>query len=205
MKMKVKIQNADPWASHVERKRAMRTAKSLKKRIGKATDEQEIKQLQHELHVAEVDEAYAQHFPHTETYISLYPKSRSKSKPSTDDGSADTEVGLKTERPPIWTEIEKAMKEGSQALRKIRERKPVDEQEAAGSWKTQKEDKSTSAQDGRRKPDWSDKYPPVRPPAVTPQNANKAPAMNRRERRRLMREMASKEEEEKNEGESFFE
>lgn len=199
-----------------ERKKAMRTAKRLKKRIGDATDPQEIKRLQKELHVAEVDEAYAQHFPHIETYISLYPKSQSKqntsAKEEEEETSTATECVPKTEKPPMWTAIENALKEGPQALAKIREQKgPVDERETTGRRKTQKGNKSAMSIQGGGKaaaaesvPDTSDKYPPVRPPAITQthKKEGKAPAMNRRERRKLMREMVK---EEQNEGESFFE
>lgn len=191
----------------------MRLAKRLKKRLDKATDAKEIERLRHQLHVAEVDEAYAQHFPHSEPYINLYAKSKSKSEPEEEE--EDTSAGetvLGTERPSIWTTIEEAMKEGPQALKKIRERRPVEEQATTEPREAQKEEKLTVPPQSRKgatsvPPNKSDKYPPVRPPAVVqkPGQNGKAPAMNRRERRRLMREAAAKSGEDKNEGESFFE
>jgi cell division protein FtsN len=190
----------------------MRLAKRLKKRLDKATDAKEIERLRHQLHVAEVDEAYAQHFPHGEPYINLYAKSKSKSEPSEEEETSASEAVLGTERPPIWTTIEKAMKEGPQALTKIRERRSVEEQPATEPRKAQKEEKLTVPPQNRKgtasvPPNKSDKYPPVRPPAVVqkPGQNGKAPALNRRERRRLMREAAAKSGEDKNEGESFFE
>lgn len=208
-----------------ERKKAMRLAKRLKKQLDKATDAEEVNRLKQELHVAEVDEAYAQYSPLAETYISLYPKSNTKAQSSEqEEETPAADALLQTERPPVWTTIEEALKEGSQALAKVRDRKeategqeakktPPQQQQQKQRQKTHKEDKrgSSTSQGGRKGPaasmqDTSGNYPPIRPPAVVPggrgTGQSKAPAMNRRERRRLMREM---EEEEKFEGESFFE
>lgn len=200
------------YTCNLERKKAMRLAKRLKKRLDKATDAKESERLRHQLHVAEVDEAYAQHFPHSEPYINLYARSKSKSEPSEGEEASAGEAVLSTERPPIWTTIEGAMKEGPQALTKIRERRPVEEKAATEQRKAPKDEKPTTTPLSRKgaapvPSNKSDKYPPVRPSAVVqkPGQNGKAPAMNRRERRRLMRETAAKSEEDKNEGESFFE
>lgn len=101
----------------------MRLAKQLKRKIGESTNTEERIRLQHDLHVAEVDEAYAVNFPHAEPYISLY----IGNKPS-DPGEGNGEpipaakAALTAERPPIWSTVEKAMEQGADTMRRLRER-----------------------------------------------------------------------------------
>ncbi|KAF9761993.1 hypothetical protein IL306_003610 [Fusarium sp. DS 682] len=117
-----------------ERKKASRLAKQLRKKIEEteSTETAEIEALKRDLHVAEVDETYTQHFPHAEPYISLYTSAKSEKEEEDKDDDRLDYTPLKhrgllhTERPPIWSEIEQAMKDGSHALRNIRERRPTE-------------------------------------------------------------------------------
>ncbi|SPJ83783.1 related to rRNA-processing protein efg-1 [Fusarium torulosum] len=118
-----------------ERKKAARLVKQLRKKIEETetTETDEIEGLKRDLHVAEVDEAYTQHFPHAEPYISLYTNAKSeKEEEDKDDDKLDyTPLKhrglLHTERPPMWSEVEQAMKNGPHALRTLRERRPAEE------------------------------------------------------------------------------
>ncbi|WKT43001.1 hypothetical protein QSH57_007837 [Fusarium oxysporum f. sp. vasinfectum] len=109
-----------------ERKKASRLAKQLRKKIEEteSTETDEIEALKRDLHVAEVDEAYTQHFPHAEPYISLYTSAKSeKEEEDKDDDKLDyTPLKhrglLHTERPPIWSDIEQAMKAQSERRQK---------------------------------------------------------------------------------------
>ncbi|KAF4335634.1 rRNA-processing efg-1 [Fusarium beomiforme] len=117
-----------------ERKKASRLAKQLRKKIDEteSTEADAIEALKRDLHVAEVDEAYTQHFPHAEPYISLYTSTKSEKEEEHKDDDRLDYTPLKhrgllhTERPSIWFDIEQAMKDGSHALRNIRERRPAE-------------------------------------------------------------------------------
>jgi hypothetical protein len=184
----------------VERKKAMRHAKQLKKRIDKADDPATVEQLQHELHVAEVDQAYAQHFPHAETYISLFPKAQR----TEDEAASAAESTSKSQKPPMWAVIEKAMEEGPQALKKIRERRPLDET-AAEKKKKQHDNKPTSTEGRAPSTSASEKMNNKPLPMKLGGKQGGQQPMNRRQRRQLMREMAPVGGDGENEGESFFE
>lgn len=55
--------------------------------------------MKKQMHVAEVDLNYAQYYPLSEVYVSLYPN---KSTPD-----------LEGPRPPMWAEVEKCMEDGT--------------------------------------------------------------------------------------------
>lgn len=106
---------------HVERQKAERLRKQLKKRLEKADDPEEKASLEKELHIADVDWYYTRYFPFMEPYISLYPAGKTKEE-SGDEPIAKR--ALHSERPPVWKEIEEAVKEGQKALEAIQERRP---------------------------------------------------------------------------------
>ncbi|KAJ1335416.1 rRNA-processing protein Efg1 [Microdochium nivale] len=108
-----------------ERKKADRLAKRLRTQLGSTEDEAEKKDIAANLRVAEMDGVYARFFPHRERYISLYPVAESGASAKKEDKaeSASKAVqALKSERPPIWYEIERAERKGMSALVAIRER-----------------------------------------------------------------------------------
>ncbi|KAF4124211.1 Uncharacterized conserved protein (DUF2361) [Geosmithia morbida] len=217
-----------------ERKKAMRLAKQVKKKIAETTDAQELEKLRSQLHVAEVDEAYAVNHPHTEPYISIYGKSEKKDGNDADDNDKDdeatapttttstlTKISLDaTQRPPLWSTVEKAMKDGPDALRRLRERRPEMEATATAGGKQDKNNRNSNSNDNNKRKKnqarGANATPkPTRPDgkaasavgantqAATTSNGKTPPAqMNRRERRRLMRETEAKKDED--DGEGFF-
>lgn len=107
----------------IERKKAARLAKQLRRQIEAEEDEEKKAALQKELHIAEVDEAYTINYPHIEAYISLY---GGKKKDDDDDDAEKTpaaKIALSADRPEMWYTIEKAMTKGHEALRQIREKR----------------------------------------------------------------------------------
>lgn len=192
--------------------------KQLKRKLEQERDADEAEKIRHDLHIAEVDEAYALYFPHLETYVGLY--SSAAKTPAEEETEASklaaAKAALEAERPPMWTVIEKALAEGPSALEQLRDRRSPDD--------TGKTD---------------DTQPPIRPRPSAPSNApgprhngassqhtrekqqrpakgpytsagdgdkNKQPE-NRRERRRLMREAqaATNDEDDENGDGGFFE
>ncbi|RYP69239.1 hypothetical protein DL771_006207 [Monosporascus sp. 5C6A] len=111
-----------------ERKKADRFAKQIRKQLDNATDEEEIKKLKADLHIAEIDGIYARNFPYRERYISLYPVASlglsARGGEKREDASTAAKA-LHSQRPPMWKTIEEAAKEGEKALAEIRERKPA--------------------------------------------------------------------------------
>lgn len=106
--------------SDVERQKAERLRKQLKKRLEEAADDPEEKaNIEKELHIADVDWYYTRYFPFMEPYISLYPKTKEESG---DEPIAKR--ALHAERPPVWKEIEKAAEQDQKALEAIQERRP---------------------------------------------------------------------------------
>ncbi|KAK8050554.1 hypothetical protein PG994_012284 [Apiospora phragmitis] len=108
-----------------ERKKADKLAKQIQKQLETCEDEEERKQLEKDLHVAEIDGQYARNFPYLEAYVSLYPvkslglSTQGGEQPETASTAAKA---LRNERPPLWHAIEQAVKEGIPALIAIRER-----------------------------------------------------------------------------------
>lgn len=124
-----------------ERRKAERVLKRLQKQQQKTQEDDETaKELQRDIHTAEIDLCYTQYHPHLEPYTSLYSGNNKGSKArkgydgKEEKGSAKStkkEWGeptsalqhLHAPRPPVWHEIEAAMVEGQRALERIRERK----------------------------------------------------------------------------------
>ena len=202
--MDIRLTFCDP-----ERKKAMRLAKQLQTKIEKSTDPEEKEQLRRELHVAQVDEAYALHHPHAEPYISLYVKPKA-SRDKDDEPSAAKGTSPESERPPMWETIEKAMEEGPRALKQLRERRSPDNGESKVAKRTVKQQPTHPV----RKPAQAQKSESQsrnnagRPAASAAQTKSKdqAPQMNRRERRRLMHQnkQAAQQSEDEDDGEGFF-
>lgn len=97
----------------IERQKATRQLKKLRKRLLETQSTEEVAQLKEEMHILEVDLNYTQYHPLSETYISLYPP-----KDSEEDAEAKTEMT----KPPMWYEVEKCMEEVS--LDQLRNRRP---------------------------------------------------------------------------------
>lgn len=174
-------------------------AKQLRTKIENNDDPTELESLREQLHIAEVDEAYTQHHPHAEPYISLY----TKTKPGQDDETPIAKAALEAERPPIWAVVEKTMKDGPEALRRLRERRSPEGSMAV---------KKAPAKRPLKKPEAPALKPaerqnkPAANQAAAPQKGKGQPAkeLNRRERRKLERE-AAEARKDKDSGDGFFE
>ncbi len=94
----------------IERQKATRQLKKLRKRLLEAQSEEEATIIKAKMHVAEVDLNYTQYYPLYQRYISLYPqKDSNESEPRPpDEHNEDT-----TEKPPMWAEVEKRMADGT--------------------------------------------------------------------------------------------
>ncbi|ORY70126.1 uncharacterized protein BCR38DRAFT_421064 [Pseudomassariella vexata] len=109
-----------------ERKKADRLAKQIEKQIAESQDPEEIKKLEEDLHIAQIDSLYAKFFPLRQRYVSLYPVAtlglevNGGEKPETASSAAKA---LKAERPSMWPTIEKLAKKGIPALLEFRDRK----------------------------------------------------------------------------------
>ncbi|KAI1072800.1 hypothetical protein LB507_002991 [Fusarium sp. FIESC RH6] len=180
-----------------ERKKASRLARQLRKKIDQteSTETEELEGLKRDLHIAEVDEAYTQHFPHAEPYISLYTNAKSdKQEEEKDDDKLDytplKQRGLlHTERPPIWSEVEQAMKDGFHALRNLRERRPAEVTEPT---KPERNQNKANASTNKDKAVPAAKAQPKKETKPTPYTKSKpgAAPKNRRERRLAERQGA---------------
>lgn len=175
----------------VERKKAMRLAKQARRQLENCEDEDEKARLRKDLHVAEVDEAYAQHHPHAEPYISLYGKSKAGEAGDADDAAEETAATstlalLRTPRPPIWAAVEEALGKGPAALTKLRERRT--EEVARPAKRNQTKDSGSKTKTIETGLDAFKNRPPASAAtAKIPKKANGQP-LNRRERRKLMHE-----------------
>ncbi|VUC22060.1 unnamed protein product [Clonostachys rosea] len=195
-----------------ERKKAIRLAKQVRKKIDKCEDQDELEKLRHELHIAEVDEAYAVNHPHAEVYISLYAKPNKSGKDDADEAEEGDEGGansasslLHTERPPMWKAVEAALEEGPDALRRLRERRSSDDTQKQKKPASQP-NRGTAAKDKTKTPaEAPRKQPASNKPSSSQGKGANPPAMNRRERRRLMRELATPANADEDDGEGFFE
>ncbi|KAF7551575.1 hypothetical protein G7Z17_g4923 [Cylindrodendrum hubeiense] len=173
-----------------ERKKAMRLAKQVRKRLQQSNSPEETEELKRHLHIAEVDEAYTQSFPHLETYVSLY-KSETTKDDNDEDKAAKTKALLEAERPPMWSTIEEAMKQGPSVLRMVRERRTSAEAQAGSKPERKQRQQKPATTQTQNRPDA--KAQPTQQKnekaALQKNGDGDAPAnMNRRERRRLMRE-----------------
>uniref|UniRef100_A0A098DTJ6 rRNA-processing protein EFG1 n=2 Tax=Gibberella zeae (strain ATCC MYA-4620 / CBS 123657 / FGSC 9075 / NRRL 31084 / PH-1) TaxID=229533 RepID=A0A098DTJ6_GIBZE len=182
-----------------ERKKASRLAKQLRKKIDEteSTETDELEGLKRDLHIAEVDEAYTQHFPHAEPYISLYTSAKSEKEDEDKDDEDKLDYTplkhrglLHTERPPMWSEIEQAMKGGHHALRTIREKRP----EITEGAKPERNQNKSKAATGKDKTVPASKAQPNPETNPTPYTKGKgksgAAPKNRRERRLAERQGA---------------
>lgn len=134
--------------SSLERKKADRLAKQIRKQLNDVTDEEETKRLEADLHTAEVDSIYCRYFPHREPYVSLYPVASAHGKEKPEDASKAAKA-LRSERPPMWRTIEEAANKGEKALVEIRERKLAgNRNEEEGEEAPRKNSISTSASAG---------------------------------------------------------
>lgn len=199
-----------------ERKKASRLVKQLKRKIEETTDDDERSKLEADLHVAEVDEAYTMHHPHAETYISLYGNAKKDAEGDDDDDDEKktpaAKAALAAERPPMWKVVEETMKEGPDALRQLRERRSANGEDEETANASQPRSRNQRPQRERmakviekeehksgNKPSGEKKTAPT--PAA---QANGKPGqLNRRERRRIMRETMA--EADKDEEGGFFE
>lgn len=139
---------------HTERKKADKLAKQILKQLRACEDKEERTQLEKDLHVAEIDGQYARNFPYLEPYISLYPVKASS--PATKDGeqtetASKAAQALRTERPPIWHEIEQAVKEGTPAVIALRERDIRKGETRASKGSKAQDAKTSSSKDGKQK------------------------------------------------------
>ncbi|KAJ3498081.1 hypothetical protein NLG97_g1396 [Lecanicillium saksenae] len=203
-----------------ERKKAERLVKQLKRKIDEATDDEERAKLQADLHIAEVDEAYTQHHPHAEIYISLYGNAKKDAEGDDDDDDEKktpaAKAALAAERPPMWKIVEATMKEGPDALRQLRERRSADGETEAPAGKPRSRNIKPPPQRERManviakqnyaknagKPDGESKTASAG--GATAQQNGAKPGLNRRERRRIMRETMAEADKDDDEG-GFFE
>ncbi|KAG5949296.1 hypothetical protein E4U53_005919 [Claviceps sorghi] len=209
-----------------ERKKASRLVKQLKRKIEQNPDSADVEHLKRQLHIAEVDEAYTVYHPHLEPYRSLYGSVKADSKDNQDDDEAagdmknqmpTAKIALESGRPPMWSVVEKAMEQGMGALQQLRERRPDDlstsiakparapgkvgqsrpvmskQGQAAG--RVAAEDKSGAKNEAKTMHSNSSR-----------RQTGEGTQLNRRERRRLMREAeAEKNSDDDEEGGGFFE
>ncbi|KAG5981297.1 hypothetical protein E4U55_003093 [Claviceps digitariae] len=214
----------------VERKKASRLVKQLKRKIEQSPESDDIEDLKRQLHIAEVDEAYTIYHPHLEPYHSLYGSVKADGKGKQDDQEAEEEVknqiptakiALESERPAMWSVVEKAMKQGIEALQQLQERRPDDFSTSSAK------PSRVLGKSGQRRPDSGkqgqaagrgaakDKSEAKNEAKAVPSNGNgngngtkmgEKTQLNRRERRRLMREaQAEKDSDDEEDGGGFFE
>ncbi|KAM5379572.1 hypothetical protein ACJZ2D_003920 [Fusarium nematophilum] len=194
-----------------ERKKATRLAKQLRKKIDQTESADEVEELRRDLHVAEVDEAYTQHFPHAEAYISLYTsaKPEEESEKDKNDYTPLKQRGLlHTERPPIWSEVEKAMKEGPRALRDLRERRSADDVQDAKQPERRHSKPKASASAPKAAPKAQPGRQAEKDKGASHVTAASGVKMNRRERRRQMHQAVQpvvKSDDDDSDGGGFFE
>ncbi|KAK3901842.1 hypothetical protein C8A05DRAFT_34473 [Staphylotrichum tortipilum] len=165
-----------------ERKKAMRFAKQLEKKIAKATDEDEAAQLKADLHVAQVDIDYAIYFPFMEAYISLYAAAASGEKKDDDTTAAQY---LRTPRPPMWSVVEKTREEGQAALERLQNRRA---EASSSNTETRSVRRPAERKAPTAKPDSTSRSSNA--PAAKPDSANGS--LNRRERRKEARAAQSR-------------
>lgn len=93
----------------VEKQKASRMLKKLKKRLLETTSTDEVDQITKEMHIYEVDVNYAHYYPLNERYISLYPQ-RGKEE---EDEKTRAKALDPSRKPELWAEIERRMEEGT--------------------------------------------------------------------------------------------
>ena len=134
------------YVRFVERMKAEKKLKQLKKKQSHSPDDSSLKS---KIHNMEVNHNYAIYAPLSEKYVSVFA--------SASNQSADDDRGGQGSKPPMWYAIEKAMSEGDKALVAIREGKssnrPEPDQEVNGGKPTKKQKKqdamAVSSRSGR--------------------------------------------------------
>ncbi|KGQ12819.1 rRNA-processing protein efg-1 [Beauveria bassiana D1-5] len=166
-----------------------------------------------------VDEAYTMHHPHAETYISLYgtiKKDDDEDATEEEKKTAAAKAALAAERPPMWKVVESTMEEGPDALRQLRERRSATGDDEASAPQPRSRDSRPAPRKERManviakqnqsknasKPTGDRKAAPAS--AGEQQSGGKTGGLNRRERRRIMRETMASTDKEDDEG-GFFE
>ncbi|KAL6832616.1 hypothetical protein V8C40DRAFT_262491 [Trichoderma camerunense] len=202
-----------------ERKKASRLVKQLKRQLEQESDADKAEKLRHDLHIAEVDEAYTLYFPHLETYVGLYSstaKKTSDEEETEESKLAAAKAALEAERPPMWAVIEKALAEGPPALEQLRDRRSPDDTGKIDDTQPPIRPKPTAPSSApERRHNGASQHPrgqqqrPGKGPDASSKHDNKdiSQALNRRERRRLMREAqeATNDEDDENGDGGFFE
>ncbi|KAK3196915.1 rRNA-processing protein efg1 [Lecanicillium sp. MT-2017a] len=191
-----------------ERKKASRLVKQLKRKVEQEEDQDARAELKRDLHVAEVDEAYTLYHPHAEPYISLYGNA---SKGDDEDDIADktpkARAALASQRPEMWSVVEKTMEHGKEALQQLRERRSP---EGNGQEADRKSRPRQPQRERAARPVPQQKPPQEsggRTAAGKTQNGA-PPQLNRRERRKRMREAmaeSAQNEDDSGDGGGFFE
>ncbi|OAQ96660.1 hypothetical protein LLEC1_01448 [Akanthomyces lecanii] len=203
-----------------ERKKASRLVKQLKRKLEAATDDEERSKLQTDLHIAEVDEAYTMHHPHAETYVSLYGNAKKDGDEEDDNDDEQktpaAKAALAAERPPMWKVVEATMEEGPDALKQLRERRSATGKDDASASHLRPRNTKPPRQRERMasviakqnhskkadKPAGDSKVASTA--AGEQQSGAKTSGLNRRERRRIMRETMASTDKDDEEG-GFFE
>ncbi|KND94829.1 rRNA-processing protein efg1 [Tolypocladium ophioglossoides CBS 100239] len=161
--------------------------KQLQRQIEKKPDSKDMDNLKKELHVAEVDEAYTLYHPHVEPYISLYGNAKSADDDEKTGKTPAARIALKAERPPMWTVVEKTMGEGQEALKRLRERRSADESKPKPK-RAEPKTSTAKSSDGHKQQEQNRGLQPDGKANVAHAKKGEQPPLNRRERRRLMRE-----------------
>ncbi|KAL6827074.1 hypothetical protein J3E69DRAFT_365596 [Trichoderma sp. SZMC 28015] len=203
-----------------ERKKASRLVKQLKRQLEQESDADKAEKIRHDLHIAEVDEAYTLYFPHLETYVGLYSstaKKTSDEEETEESKLAAAKAALEAERPPMWAVIEKALAEGPPALEQLRDRRSPDDTGKIDDTQPPIRPRPTAPSSApERRHNGASQHTrgqqqqrPGKGPNTSSKHDNKdiSQAVNRRERRRLMREAqeATNDEDDENGDGGFFE
>lgn len=105
----------------IERQKAERLRKQLKKQLDEATDPEEVAKARANFHIADVDLHYTRYFPFLERYESLYSAKLAKEDP--EGGQTIAMRALHSARPPMWKVVEEALEKGQAALDALQERR----------------------------------------------------------------------------------
>ncbi len=160
------------------------------------------------------------HHPHAETYISLYGNAKKDGGDDDEDGEDEkktpaAKAALAAERPPMWKVVETTMEEGSDALRQLRERRSATgDDDASASHPPSRSTKSAPQRErmanviakqnhakNASKTNGDGKVAPAA--ADEQQNGATAGGLNRRGRRRIMRETMASTDKEDEDGDFF--
>lgn len=173
--------------------------KQLRNQIEHNPEADDLARLKCQLHIAEVDEAYAMYHPHLEPYVSLYKNLETRGE-SDDDGDEVGEnksekeqskksralplakASLAASKPFMWSIVEQTMERGIEALRQLRERRLAEDTARKPRIVPKKSDSTSDNKSSNQQ-----KSGPMAYGKIVAQKGQKT-QMNRRERRRLIRE-----------------